>query len=632
MATIPQLGHVLISGKPYRIELSSYSGRDAVDFSPRGQVPGGGATYSQLGLYQPLSITDWRAGFGYQWHTNEAGYLSTAGNIDTRHEGIVMLWTDATQSDTDQHAKNGFLSARIAATDFLWGYHTKGARWVDSAIAAWSDADPVDTTEVKAMWWNGKYLFACPEGGRLYYSDTTDTGSDWTAGGGGDSSIDYNWLTHHDGFAYVGKDADGSGAGGNEVYYDDAIDLAGMYGDPTDDPSVIYVGVDGFETKGGVPFQGKLYFPRADGLYELLADKTGARKALDFSDVTSEDNFRSWCIFNNALYFPIRDVLYRWNGTSLAVVTPARLTDTFPYETYGHFDNFVVIGRFLYMAAQTNNATTVEHDLLAYDGTAWHKLDKIVENGAVYAMYYDPLNDRLWRSYSDSDAIFFTDYIPFQAGSEFPYAAFPTSGTHSILSSRLHMGYRLVKKSTPSLLIEGSNLSSTVYLKVFYSIDGGTWTAWGGEDGVTNVVNTDGVTELENPLGVSPSTLEYYYIQIKVNFITSSATSTPVLEGLTVRFLLRPDVSYGYSMTVIAGRGYEIGDAVEGEERTAWDIIQELREARDSKSPLEFVDPYGERHSVYISAINDNAVIEHTDEGGTEPDIEARVAVNLIEV
>ena len=37
---------------------------------------------------------------GFSWHTDESGYLCTNGNVDTRHDGIVMLFTNSTSSET----------------------------------------------------------------------------------------------------------------------------------------------------------------------------------------------------------------------------------------------------------------------------------------------------------------------------------------------------------------------------------------------------------------------------------------------------------------------------------------------------------------------------------------------------
>jgi hypothetical protein len=243
-------------------------------------------------------------------------------------------------------------------------------------------------------------------------------------------------------------------------------------------------------------------------------------------------------------------------------------------------------------------------------------------------MYFQAFRNRLWYHVHKA-ASEKTYYIQFQDQSNFPYANFPTSGTHSLITSRIDAGFRRVKKVTPSIFIEGTNLSTTRYLKVYYSLEGDTsWHAWGGSDGETNVVNTDGVTELSNPLGMEPSSLEYYYMQLRIDFVTGTATETPVLEAIGVRLLLRPNTVFGFSMTVTAAQDVEHGPYQDN--RTPAQIIADLHEVRDSTTPVEFIDPYGTTYFVYMTAIQSAAVEEHAMERDTT-NIEARVNINLVE-
>jgi len=207
-------------------------------------------------------------------------------------------------------------------------------------------------------------------------------------------------------------------------------------------------------------------------------------------------------------------------------------------------------------------------------------------------MGYDPVNNYLWYHVdATTDA---TYYIPLQSVSDFPYASFLTTGTHNVISSRLDMGYRRVKKSMSSILVEASNVTSARKLTIYYALDGGSWVKWGD-------VTQNGVTELSNP--GNSLTQEFNYVQIRVDFVTDSASQTPILEGWTVRFIMRPNVLFGYNFNIIAASGLERGRMVD--ETESDDIVNTIRTLRDSKSPVPFVNLLGDTVYGYISAMSE---------------------------
>jgi len=620
-------GDIQINGRYYRIDLQSYNEKDVTDFSPRASVPGSGIIYGELGLYQPVMITDWQHGFGFQWHEDPQGYLYTEGNIDTRHDGIVMLFTKSTVADSDN-----YLYTRTAIQEFDGNIYTNyggGLRKYTSSDGTWSDAFPSSTDGVKFLWQNGKYLFACTNN-EIFYTDnpsTDGTSSDgWQTAGINASVVDFNWLHHHDGYVYGGKDADALGENANQVYFDDTIDLSTLHGTASDDPAMIPVGIDGYITLGAFSFAGDIHVPKADGLYRIDKDRTAARKVLDFGDVASPYNFRSWAIHNGYVVFPIRDTLYQWTGARLTDVTPPPITDSYPYETYGHFNNFVVFGKYLFMSAMTSASSYEEH-ILCFDGVGWHKLVTSATggDGGVTAMYFDSFNNRLWYAITGSGGSFLY-YIPFNDRSVYPYPDFPTTGTHTLVTSRMAAGFRRIEKSSPSLLLEAANCSSNRYILLYYKLDDGTWQPWGGEDGITNKITTNGVNELTDPTGPNQSTVEYNYIQLKFKLVTEDSSQSPVLSSATLRLILRPDEYYGYGFMVI-GSGYN-----QPESANAGQIWDRLKEARASKSPIEFVDLWGGAHKVYMTSLSRQARSRSGDDYAGGEIIETRIMVNLVEV
>ncbi len=108
-----------LSGEPYQIEIGSWKARDITDFSPKTTVPGTGAVFGTLQMYQPIMASNWQHGFGFVWHDDEAGYLRTDGGIDTRHRGAAMLFTEAVSSDTNNNQKDGGIT--YGSSFFTWG-------------------------------------------------------------------------------------------------------------------------------------------------------------------------------------------------------------------------------------------------------------------------------------------------------------------------------------------------------------------------------------------------------------------------------------------------------------------------------------------------------------------------------
>lgn len=453
---------------------------------------------------------------------------------------------------------------------------------------------------------------------------TYGSGSHISDAGVNASSSDYKWLVVHGGYIYAGKDDSAL------VFRDNNEDLSSLAGDTADDPDYILVGGGRYPTIGAISYLRRLIVSSHDGLYEIGDDLT-ARKVIDASGEVSSSNFRSMGVYKNFLIYAMRHKIYRWNGSNVVDISPNPLTDAFPYTTYGRFDNITTAGDFLYCTARTNETTYEEH-LLCYDGVGWHKLADLVTNGtdAVTGIGYDAVNNYLWAHVQEASTNK-TYYIELQDESEFPYANFPTSGTHSWISSRIALGFQRVTKSTPSIVVEGDNLTADRYLQVYYKMDGGSWNEWGGT-GKGKVIS-DGVTELFNPTGKVDDTIEYEYIQIRVDFISDSSAQSPVMEGLTLRFIMRPDDAYGYRMHIPIGNRLKTGSGTEMI-RKGYEQVADLKAVRSSKKPVSYTDPYGDEHKAYMTALEIRPTGGRKSEStpGGYPDIDRIAMVNLVEL
>lgn len=638
---MPNEGHVTIDGVDYVVDLRSYRRHDIVDFSPRATVAGG-SVFSELGLYQTLNFDDWQGGFGYPWQTatKDNVYLHTIGRVDTRHAGLAMLMTQATKSDSD-YKVDGFDifggDVYSWSSDGVIKYTSSGATW---AVVS-TDANVSD------LWNNGYYIFQCAASIPLKYA-ATDVGatSDWTETGATTDQTNFYWLTHHDGYVYAGQVIGTDGSSGHYVSYDDSILLGDIYTVSSDDPQIVPVGIPGMQVDKGISYRGDFLLPRPDGIYRMDKDRTAARRVLDYSDQTSTDNFRDWAIHNGQLVYPVRDELISWNGSRTVPITPPRLTVVPPYVTYGRYDNFTTVGNFLFMSARTNDAVIAEdtqayeEHILCYDGVGYHKLAEPIMDGdgSITSLKFDPYNDRLWyavNTSSDNDIY----YIPFQANNPtgFPFGDYQKSSDmastqqDAIIGPRIAAGFRRVHKSTPSVIMEGYNLSTGQYLELDYKHDGSTgWLPWGGDCGITNVMTSDGIKAFLNPLGLDKSTVEYKWIQYKIQLFTADSTQTPILEGFYPRLLMRPDTLWGWSMQIVASKDVQYGTGKQ--DMGAFDILDMVAAARDSKAPVTFTDVYGHEFQVYVSAVNEQAVEYHADRPGPHPDVEQVVQVNLVQV
>lgn len=603
---VAPVGDIILDGIPFRIDMGSWKVRDLTDFAPRAASPGGSIIHSELGLYQPQLQTDWRHGFGFQWYEDASGYMKTTGQVDTRQAGLAMLFTSASASDlTTSGQKETFVSWN----DYVWSPSSTGLHQLTSG-SVWSQFE--SGSAINCVLPTKDYLFYCRNGSRIRKINTSGSATDT---GVNTSAADYKWLIIHGGYIYAGVD------GSNRVHKSSTEDLSDLEGDTTD-PAKILVGGGGLATIGAITYASKLYVSRSDGLWNI-GDDDIARKVLDFSNELSSDNFRSMAVFNGYLIFSVRDKLYQWNGSRMQEQTPPKLTDTYPYVTYGRFDNFVVVEGYFYCTARTNESSWTE-SLLCWDGTGWTRLCDLVSadnTQTVTGMGYDTTYNRLWYHVTDTAPSDATYYIPFNPLSPFPYALFPTSGSNYLYSSRWDMGFRFVDKSIPAMWVEASNTSgSSRYLTVDYCLDNGSWVTW-------NTVREDGITKLTYPGG--NHTVEFKHFQWRVGFVTNSTTQTPVLEGITLRFLMRPETFYGFGFTVVAAQNYQYG--MYEDNRSPAAILKQLRTIRDKKMPVQFQDIHGDAYWVYISSFSEAGQERFSEENGSVDNIEHVCAINLTE-
>lgn len=630
-------GDIIINGKAYRIDLNSYKEKDLADFSPRTSVPGGSVNMGELLLYQPANITDWRHGFGFLWHTDAMGYLTSNGAIDTRQPGMVTLGNKPeahTDSATTDHIKNCFayFNGAIYASSKTASF---GVR--KFASGSWTDIYSGATNFILAT---ETYLFVCPDGARIKKVSTagavTDTGSA--------NATDYKFLCIHNGRIW------GYQEGSNLLHWSSAEsnDLSDLEGDADSDPAAVTVGAGGYPIMGMISYANYLYVFRADGVW-AIGDDDIARRVLDYSAETNKStNFNAYAVFNGYLYFNVGSKFYQYNGSRITDVTPPRMSDKFPYSEIRYYINAITAGNCLYVLAYwyDNSSSVYRLSWFSFDGVGWHKLYDFNTNatGYVYTLAntkytlgVDPYTNKIYidagtRTGVTGDTGVHAYVYPWNNVPSNPFPISLDSDTAPYLNtSRLDMGFRRITKSSPSILVEADNCSTDRFLKIEYYIDGNST-----DIESFGYVTSNGVTELTpNQQELSSDrapTQEFRNMVITTKFINASTDNaqTPILEGLTLRFLMRPDVFYGYNFNIVAALNYVYGDTLD--DRSPREIRNELLAVRDTKAPVLYTDIYGDDHYIYISSVSLQAVERH--EEGTEdgtPNIESVVNVNVVE-
>ena len=596
MATVGIDCDVILNAKPYRIDLSTYSRRDIVDFSPRGASPAGvSISYSELGLYQTLTQADFRHGIGHHSFTDASGYLKTSGNIDTRHGGIVTLASQANNA-SDSYAKHGGL---VFSGDFYMFGAGGIQKWGGSSFSR------VYSTAVNTAFTTGSYIFAAPEG-RL---QKAPDGSTFTDTGVDSDATDFAHFAIWGGYVWASEEDE------NFVHYASQDTLVDLEGNGTSDTNAVTVGPTGQAVVGLASFSNALYAARPDGLW-VISDQNGfkARQVLSFADEVHGNNFRTMTVWQGALYFTIRHKIYRWTGSSLQDVSPPRINDAFPYVKYGSFKHLVARGTHLYCTGRTNESTYTE-SVLAYDGVGWHAVAHPITDGTgeLSALVLDVDNDYLW--FTIDLATDETHYIKLQSLSDLPFADFLTTGNHYLYTSVHDMGFKKIDKSATEVMVESTNCTADRTIVVKYAVDGnidsGTYTTLG----TVNESPTETLT-FSTPV-------QFKRIQFRFDFDTDNAAQTPVMRSYSLKYMMRPATSYGYSFDI------EVTDNASEDGRTSAQLVSDLETARASSAPVAFINMMGESKTVYVSALME--VAKQRADGALD-DIEHRVRASLVEV
>ena len=123
-------------------------------------------------------------------------------------------------------------------------------------------------------------------------------------------------------------------------------------------------------------------------------------------------------------------------------------------------------------------------------------------------------------------------------------------------------------------------------------------------------------------------THEWNYLQLRIDFVTGSATQTPILEGYSISYIMRPITRMGYNFNIYAVSEYEHG--MYKDDRSSQDILDDLKALRNSISPVKLIDIYGREHTGYVTAIQEQPVFRQIE--GDQVDIEVMYNINFVAI
>jgi len=603
----------------------NFSEKDISSFSAK--LAAGNMKWSDQTLYQTLAQDDFSHGYGFKDLSDPTGYSFSGQYIDTRMPHAVMMMTkmvDASAMDTGltNYKAVKFIEygddVYMLTVYGVYKWDTTNLKWLSTGMDTGICRDGVE---------DGTFLYVSFDDGRAQWYD--GTWHDFVQ----DNANDLEWGCRSGGFIWFTDDVL------PYVHYSatPATEMEG--GDPdTGDPDAIRVGPGNIPIQGIIPWNNATWVAREDGLWYMPNDDTAS---LSYQAVNKESerhprNFKSMCVWQDALIYTLKNELYKRVGSSVQNITPSTYGNSFPYERHGNFRFLTPVGPYLYVVADESRSSSAygalpygvgtygggnsKEVLLCYDGVAWHKLVEICDSGdTVTGMNYTPVNDKLWISvnlasgldnygaqpygwgkygYGGTDDK--TYYIPLRTTSYLPYELYETTDTppqngdtpHYLYTSRFDAGLATITKHFSSLAIKGTT-SPHATVDVYYSVDGGGWIALGTAD-----VYSDAA-----PFVISfPANVTGKAISFRLNFQTDNQDVSPVLEAIILQYMPRPDTIYSHTLDIISADLIKTLDQ-RLDQHTSYQFYTFLKRARNHKSPVTLEDRWGIERSCYCTAV-----------------------------
>ncbi len=405
------------------------------------------------------------------------------------------------------------------------------------------------------------------------------------------------------------------------TYYTDNIgDTALGAGAPTISTynqwgTAINIGDTSANITGMVPWNDLVYVGKSDSLWTVNSSGTPS-KILDFTPYKNSLNLQKMVIWQDKLYFNIgRNGLYCWDGSTLEYIGWDLLAPHNP-QKYDRIGAIVGSKDFLYVIfnAQNSSGTSLVATLRkeVVNGNAewrWHGLQSIISFDKPGCAWLSSLqsatNPYLWIGGSHSAT-------SGNAPRNIVLPAFGVTpdldGNYQFVSGNFRtceydMGFRLDRKIFNSLEIlcsipAGNTLTVSYYL-----------------DGSSTPVVLSAIANTEAPVANRFINATGRYISFLLGMTTNSVLTTPIINGIALRGVLRAKKRKVYEFGIKLAEGMKLNSGIDEKQPIAT-LLTQLNNADDPATQTGVVvltDRDGTDHNVVIEALRDKEVLDEKD-------------------
>jgi len=518
-----------------------------------GKVSMGPITHSEMDLWQVLEFLDWSHGAGEEKLGDDAArYLMQDGGIKSSIAGELTLAPMWRVSDS------GFVAnCFYDAGNYCFAGGASSIRYYNPTTDTWADAKTGLAAACVALESYGGALYAALGDGSdmIKCADPSGAPTTWTQVTGHKARALKRWRK----LLICGYQA-------SIVTFDNATTWTTVaLGDPS--TNVLWIAVQ----------DSRIVVAKDEGLYVSSDASTFDPVLIDIPQYTG--NFAQMRGAQGWLYFNVLAEVERISGlsgnASLQLITPKYVGD----DTYGWGVPVAVATSSKSVWVLFHNAHNSFPALLEYNQQGWHPGYVGTGGATAKTCYFSRVAGRLFVNDGSTRA---QRYSTLNDG---PYPDYDTSQGHEIQFTHVDAKLAEITKMTRDIIVETEGCSTTEYIEFYYQLDNdGTWTLFG-----TATTSPQATIMLDSLAGAVQSK----DIWIKAIFYTGDSSKTPVLKGMFLRYIPRPDPMYSLSVTVRLQDYIDLlppaKDAVgtAQDENTAGDLLRELRACNDYKLPLK---------------------------------------------
>jgi hypothetical protein len=616
----------------------------------------GALSLANLAHQAAIEQRSWHGGMG-QTEMKELSAYQIADRVDTRMPGQAHLMrriTEVERAATD----GGSFFAAVATFDGTPKVIVAQGTSVSAYDGGATDDDITGAFSGTAtsVFHNGIYPFIGRENDSVVRLTGTVAAPVYTeiSASSTNHPRDVSSWAIHDGYVWTNQTTSGTC---NLIHYASQDDLADLEGntsanadhphyDAGGDALAIEVGPVGRSVKKLVSWDRNLYAFRTDGVWiinriERETDPDGyfATKIFDYSGDIDNRNFNCVEVWNGAMWWNVRDRIYRFTGAGQVELSPRPFSmffppdvDSVPFAMAADRDNLYCL------FARADDQSVMA--LYAFNGSTWHCLVRDISGNTTQAHL---LNFAISDDYADTRLLWVTDpqdISPTLVMYLFDTSDYPESfeASGEMTTSRIDGGFLNVDKKWDYLnLLVNIPAEAEIRVKA-YSFNDADVTEYNlgtiTESYGASTVTIDSVVYWNRTLVQLKFPREAYGKELSVHFeffSNTAQTASPVLYGMMLAYVLRPPTVYGYKIQMILADHMPTttGDK---DPYSVQDKLALLESARDSKTPLRFEDFLGHAAYVYPSSIRGEITEIKPNAAGVINTYELTVTMSLIEI